>query len=58
VFGLAGAGLLAFSANLAVLGDASSVGQYLSGGIVSALVAAAFAWSLLSALLGRRSPEA
>ena len=58
VFGLAGVALLAFSANLAVLGDLSSVGQYLSGGIVSAVVAAAFAWSLLSALLGRTSPTA
>ena len=58
VFGLAGAALLAFSANLALLGDPSSVGQYLSGGMVSALFAAAFAWSLLSTLLGRRSPAA
>ncbi len=58
VFGLAGAALLAFSANLALLGDPSRVGQYLSGGIVSALVAAAFAWSFLSTLLGRRSPAA
>ena len=58
VFGLAGAALLAISANLAVLGDPSSVGQYLSGGIVSAVVAAAFGWSLVSTLLGRRSPAA
>ncbi|MFL5768371.1 MAG: hypothetical protein ACJ758_11085 [Actinomycetota bacterium] len=54
VFGLAGAALLAFAGNLALLGDPSGVGQYLSGGIVSGLVAAAFGWSLLSTLLGRR----
>ncbi|MFL5736640.1 MAG: hypothetical protein ACJ76P_04805 [Actinomycetota bacterium] len=55
VFGLAGAALLAISAELLLLGDPSGVGQYLSGGIASALVAAGFAWSLLSTLLGRRS---
>jgi hypothetical protein len=58
VFGLAGAAFLALSANLLVLGERAGVGQYLSGGIVSALVASAFAWSLATSLLGRRAAGA
>jgi hypothetical protein len=57
VFALAAAALLGISMELLLLGDPSGVGQYLSGGIVSAVVAAGFAWSLLSTLLGRRSPS-
>ena len=58
LFGLAGAALLALSADLALLGNSSSVGQYLSGGIVSAAAAGVFGWSLLSTLLGRRPSPA
>jgi uncharacterized protein (DUF697 family) len=52
-FGLAAVALLGSSLNQVVLGERAGVGQDLSGGIVSAVVAAAFGWSLLSTLLGR-----
>jgi hypothetical protein len=58
-FGVAAVALLGMSLNLLVVGERSSVGQYLSGGLVSAVVAAAFARSLLSTLLrGDPAPQA
>ena len=52
-FGLAAAGLLLLSIGLLVFGHGTGAGQYLSGGVVALVVAAAFVVSLLRALLRR-----
>ena len=50
VFGVVGVALLAVGGNVALLGTSSGVGQYLSAGIVSSVVASAFGVSLLRTL--------
>ncbi|MDP9295967.1 MAG: hypothetical protein M3O88_04635 [Actinomycetota bacterium] len=53
VFGLAAAGLLLQSLNQFVLGETAGVGGYLSGGVVSLVVACGFGLSLFRLLFKR-----
>jgi hypothetical protein len=57
LFGAAAAALFAESLNLLVIGGSNGAGEYLSGGLVALVVAAAFGWSLYRTLMRRATPS-